>query len=412
MSHLDWHRGLVERSNRTLREALEETQFASRQEAEKELARIITWYNDRRLHSALGYLRPADYYRGKPEELHAARRTKLAQCVTAGEKPTSSYANQPCPWKTITAPLKPPAFCATADETFQECKQAIFQILHAPPSAFGFNRTTWRRKDIHSVLMTQGRAIGQNNIDKIIKNAGYRFLKARRVLTSNDPNYRVKVDRIKTILRNLRRSQRFFSIDEFGPFAVKQQGGRRLVGPGEYPTVPQIQRSKGSLIIAAALELSRNQVTHFYSSGKNTSEMIKLVDILLEQYRDCTKLYLSWDAGSWHASRRFNEKLAAVNKRTFRRENRTPAVDVAPLPTRAQFLNVIESVFSGLAVSIVHNSDYKSVDDAKAAIDRYFYDRNRHFQKNSKRAGNKIWGGERVVGVFEESNNCKNARFR
>lgn len=77
--HCPEENGLVERSNRTLREALEETQFASRQEAEKELARIIAWYNDRRLHSALGYLRPADYYRGKPEELHAARRTKLAQ---------------------------------------------------------------------------------------------------------------------------------------------------------------------------------------------------------------------------------------------------------------------------------------------------------------------------------------------
>jgi putative transposase len=51
--HCPEENGLVERSNRTLREALEETQFASRQEAEKELERIIAWYNDRRLHSAL-----------------------------------------------------------------------------------------------------------------------------------------------------------------------------------------------------------------------------------------------------------------------------------------------------------------------------------------------------------------------
>ena len=35
--------------------------------------------NDRWLHSALGYLRPADYYRGQPEELHAAWRTKLCR---------------------------------------------------------------------------------------------------------------------------------------------------------------------------------------------------------------------------------------------------------------------------------------------------------------------------------------------
>jgi hypothetical protein len=43
--------------------------------------------------------------------------------------------------------------------------------------------------------------------------------------------------------------------------------------------VPQQQKSKGSLIITAALELSRNQVTHFYSDKKNTQEMIKMTDL-------------------------------------------------------------------------------------------------------------------------------------
>jgi hypothetical protein len=37
-----------------------------------------------------------------------------------------------------------------------------------------------------------------------------------------------------------------------------------------------------------------------------------------------------------------------------------PTVETAPLPSGAQFLNVIESVFSGLARSIIHNSDYKA----------------------------------------------------
>lgn len=297
----------------------------------------------------------------------------------------------------------------SSDEKY---RRAIFAILHSPPGEHGFNRTTWRRKDIHAVLVKKGMLIGHNTIDRVIKNAGYRFLKARRVLTSNDPDYRKKVDRIKRILGSLKRTERFFSIDEFGPFAIKEQGGRRLVGPGEYPTVPQFQRSKGCLIVTAALELSKNQITHFYSSGKNTEEMIRLLDLLLSEYRDCTRLYLSWDAAGWHASKTFNKRLATVNQSLFRRENRTPAVDVAPLPARAQFMNVIESVFSGLAVSIVHNSDYSSVNDAKAAIDRYFRDRNVFFQKNPKRAGNKIWGSERVEGTFDESHNCKNARFR
>lgn len=76
--HCPEENGLVERSNRTLREALEETELTSRQQAEEELSKIIAWYNTERLHSALGYLRPIDYYRGRPEELREARRHKLS----------------------------------------------------------------------------------------------------------------------------------------------------------------------------------------------------------------------------------------------------------------------------------------------------------------------------------------------
>ena len=42
------------------------------------MQQIIGWYNQERLHSSLGYLRPIDYYRGQPESLHEARRRKLS----------------------------------------------------------------------------------------------------------------------------------------------------------------------------------------------------------------------------------------------------------------------------------------------------------------------------------------------
>jgi len=73
----------MERSNRTVREAFDETGLesdpqANRYLAEDAIARIIEWYNTERLHSSLGFLRPIDYYRGRPEVLHEARRRKLA----------------------------------------------------------------------------------------------------------------------------------------------------------------------------------------------------------------------------------------------------------------------------------------------------------------------------------------------
>ena len=89
-----------------------------------------------------------------------------------------------------------------------------------------------------------------------------------------------------------------------------------------------------------------------------------------------------------------------------------PLVETAPLPAGAQFLNVIESVFSGMARAIIHNSDYKSMDAAKAAIDRYFEDRNANFLQHPKRAGKKIWGNEREPAAFSGANNCKDPRYR
>jgi len=76
--HCPEENGVVERSNRTIREELEGEELTNLVQAQAVFARIIRRYNEERLHSALGYLRPADYYRGDPRSQHEARRLKLA----------------------------------------------------------------------------------------------------------------------------------------------------------------------------------------------------------------------------------------------------------------------------------------------------------------------------------------------
>jgi transposase len=291
-------------------------------------------------------------------------------------------------------------------------RDAVFKILHAPPSSYGINRTSWRMEDIKSVMAKQGMVLSIMNIRKIIKNEGYRFRKAKKVLTSNDPDYLEKVQYIKNILANLGANEKFFSIDEYGPISIKLQGGRSLMPPGQTRSIPQFQKSKGSLTVTGALELSTNQVTHFFSDKKDTEEMLHLLEILLKKYRGNDCIYLSWDAASWHCSKAFTDRVEEVNRPKYRKEHGTPLVKLAPLPAGAQFLNVIESVFSGMAKAIIHNSDYASVKECKKAINRYFSERNRKFKKNPKRAGNRIWGKELVNPQFSESNNCKDPDFR
>ena len=97
--------------------------------------------------------------------------------------------------------------------------------------------------------------------------------------------------------------------------------------------------------------------------------MILLIEILLDEYSDESCIYLSWDAASWHASKRLFARVDEINDPNYRKQHRVPLVKLAPLPARAQFLNVIESVFSGMARAVIHNSDYASVDECKRAIE-------------------------------------------
>jgi hypothetical protein len=289
----------------------------------------------------------------------------------------------------------------------ERTRAAVLSLLHSPPRAHSINRTTWKMEDLRKVLKGQGFDLCAVTIRKIVRAAGFKWRKARIVLTSNDPQYKEKVEKITSVLSNLGPNERFFSIDEFGPFAIRMTGGLVLCDPDKVPVIPQYQKSKGSLIVTAALELSTNQVTHFYSAKKDTEEMIRLLDVLLVKYADCERIYLSWDAASWHDSYKLHDRVAEVNSEAYRQDHRTPLVELVPLPSRAQFLNVIESVFSGMARAIIHSSDYQSVEEAMAAIDRYFLERNNYFTLHPKRAGRKIWGKERVPCQFSEANNCK-----
>ena len=292
-------------------------------------------------------------------------------------------------------------------------KDNLIKLIHETPKLHGINRTTWGIKSLaEAYFKTYGIKIGTTTVSEYIRSQGYAFKYAKRTLTSPDPLYREKLSKITEILANLKPNEKFFSVDEFGPFAIKLKGGRSLVHKDEIKTYPQWQKSKGCMILTAALELSENQVTHFFSDKKNTDEMIKLVEILIEKYKGQERIFFSWDAASWHASKKLYSRIKEINYKTYRKKNNTPFVALAPLPSSAQFLNVIESIFSGMAKAIIHNSNYQSTNECKSAINLYFKERNEYFIANPKRAGNKIWGKESVIPVFNEATIFKDPKWR
>jgi transposase InsO family protein len=77
--HCPEENGLMERANRTFREGLEGEELTDLLTAEHVIARLVRRYNEDRLHSALGYLPPREFYRGEPPKRFEERRVKLFQ---------------------------------------------------------------------------------------------------------------------------------------------------------------------------------------------------------------------------------------------------------------------------------------------------------------------------------------------
>jgi len=74
--------GRIERYHRSVREeAFGDTEVEDLYRARDLLAEWVRYYNEERLHSALEYLRPVDYYLGNPEALLAERRRKLQEAA-------------------------------------------------------------------------------------------------------------------------------------------------------------------------------------------------------------------------------------------------------------------------------------------------------------------------------------------
>ena len=111
-------------------------------------------------------------------------------------------------------------------------------------------------------------------------------------------------------------------------------------------------------------------------------------------------------------SKQLYERVEEINSTGYRALHKSPYVELAPLPASAQFLDVIESVFIGMAKAIIHNSDYESVEVCKEAIDRYFVERNEYFRVNPRRAGRIIWGKEHTPSRLSDSNNCKSPKYQ
>ena len=290
----------------------------------------------------------------------------------------------------------------------RQATKALIEILHHQPKVYGINRSNWTLQSLaEAFAKLYGQKPSKSTISRLLREGGLRWKKSRQVLTSPDPNYREKVDLLLKTLQSLKPDEDLFFIDELGPLQVRRYGGKCYTPKGETRIHPQNQRSKGAITLYGALSANTNQMTWFYQNTKDSAGIIDLVEILYNRYHDKSKIYLTWDAASWHRSNELVKWADETNTRNTANSS-GPIIEIVPLPSSAQFLDVIEAVFSAMKRAVIHSSDYESEQEMKNAISRHFRERNDYFKLNPKRAGKKIW----KINFFEERSNLRSGNYR
>ncbi len=101
----------IERYHRTIGERIDQENLEDFTEAKAVIADIIDAYNHVRLHSALSFLRPVDYYRGNPDALLAERRRKLQAARELRKQENIKLRQRLIPWtEDRTVSYSEPAF--------------------------------------------------------------------------------------------------------------------------------------------------------------------------------------------------------------------------------------------------------------------------------------------------------------
>jgi len=228
-----------------------------------------------------------------------------------------------------------------AEAQVSDRTKRILEVFHHKPTAFGINRTNWTQAALLKAYeQSYGEIISRSTLARILRRVGYRWRKARRVLTSPDPSYHEKVELLLNTLRCLGENEMFFFLDEWGPIQVRKRGGKAY--RNDHATIPRHQVSRGNVSLIAALSATTNQVTWRFLESKASHAMMDMIEILYNQYHTKTKFYMTWDAVAWHNSGPFLEALDQFNEET-RAFSVGPIIELVPLPTSSQFLNVMQT---------------------------------------------------------------------
>jgi transposase len=293
--------------------------------------------------------------------------------------------------------LRPPHRPGRPPRYGPEVQQGLVALLKQSPKTFGLESAVWRLADLVRIAkrtkLVRGkgtkRFCGQT-VRRLLRKAGYIYLRAKWWITSDDPHYARKKARRDALLAWADRDPSVmvvFQDESWFSGNPKPVGGYGRAGhAGDVAVARAAHKLKGAWVLYAVYETLTGKVRRRYAPRCNQTQVRAQLEDLLGQYHTEGKrvLVVIWDNASWHKAKALRQWYYRHNRRA-KREGLIRLL-LVPLPSHSPWLNPIEPVFGQAKRHVVGNDTEPQPAKLKRSTERYFKRREHRLNLKSQRA--------------------------
>ena len=247
-------------------------------------------------------------------------------------------------------------------------RELIVSSATARPAALGQPFTRWSIRKLQDYLATKrGRrvVVSAERLRQILGEEHITFQATKTWRESPDPLREEKLARIELVLEHER--DRTFAFDEFGPLAIKPEGGSAWARRGK----PQRLRANyhkphGTRQLFAWYSVGDNRLAGRVETRKGAAPTLRALEAIRALRPDSEPIYVILDNLNHHRGPALRQWCS------------DHAVELCFTPTYASWANPIEAHFGPLRQFTIANSDYPDHRALATAIRAYLRWRNTH----------------------------------
>ena len=262
-----------------------------------------------------------------------------------------------------------PYYCARdGPRKFFACLvEQICEVALSPPKRL-IGMSVWSLQKLREYLIEQKiiPCISLEWLRQLLRKRRIRWRHSKSWKDSDDPQFWPKYRRIRRLYGKRPAGGRRICVDEFGPLNLQPRHGKHYARIGHVDRHRATYSRKGGVrYMFGAYDMERDTLVGVFAAKKNWISFLAFLKWLRRCYKSGEILHIVLDNAGYHLKAEVLD-YAARHK-----------IEFYWTPTNASWLNRIESHFTALRKFTLDNTDYRSHEEQREAIERYLSWRNR-----------------------------------